>query len=301
MLTFNSNLKIVFAGTSAFGIPSLKALLASQHEVYAVLTQKDKPQGRGQKLTPNPIKQFSLQHGLRIINNVDVQPDLIIVISYGLLLPKFILDLPKFGCINVHASLLPRWRGAAPIQRAIEAGDAETGISIMQMTAGLDQGPVYLQVKTPIDPQDTSQTLHDRLAAMGANALLKINGVPKPQDDSQTTYAHKINKTDGLLNWQLSAEILERKIRAFNPWPVAYSYLDKQPIRIWKSIVGASGQSPSPGTIVNLHKDSIEVSTDNGTLHLLEIQLPGKRICAVRDILNAHNQLFKVGKQFETI
>ncbi len=299
-------MNLVFAGTPAFAVPALAALLRAGHQVRAVYTQPDRPAGRGRKLNLSPVKQFALQHQLEIQqppkltgaeNQLhDYAPEAIIVIAYGLLLPPSILSIPALGCINVHASLLPRWRGAAPIARAIEAGDSVSGVSIMQMEAGLDTGPVWMQAQTPIHDSDTAQTLHDRLATLGADALLtslqqiaagKLK--PQPQNAAQACYAKKLRKDEALLDWSQSALTLRRKIRALNPWPVASTTWQGKTFRLWE--VGESDKSNSnapPGTIVRADATGVRVATGDGVLNIIRLQAEGSKVLAAADFLNGH-------------
>ena len=309
-------MKLIFAGTPQFSVPTLQALINSEHDIVAVYTQPDKPAGRGQKLQASPVKLLAQQHNLNIcqpktLRDIDEQnylstwqADAMIVIAYGLILPKAVLEAPRFGCINVHASLLPRWRGAAPIQRAILAGDHETGITIMQMDTGLDTGAMLYKVNCPILATDTTQSLHDRLAHLGAEALINTLNqfekiTPTPQDETQSCYAKKISKEEAQINWQLSATELDSMVRGFNPWPIAYTYLNEHAIRIWQTQVINQITPAIPGTIIYTDKNSIDVATGKNILRLLQIQLPGSRCLPVKDILNAKADWFAVGKQFK--
>lgn len=307
-------MRIVFAGTPEFAIPPLEALLKSKHSVIAVFTQPDRPAGRGQTIHQSPVKTLAQLHHIPVyqpnrLKNPEehaklhaLQPDLLIVVAYGLLLPKAVLDIPKFGCINIHASLLPRWRGAAPIQHAILAGDKTTGICTMQMDEGLDTGDVLLRVSCTIAPQETSKTLHDKLATLGATALLDTlekleqKALAPEKQEPTTTYATKISKTDAKIDWQESADVIDRKIRAFNPWPVAFAELSGQTIRIWSAkpnLTATVNNKIKPGAIIAIHKDSMDVATGDGVLTLLEIQLPGGKRLPVAEILHAKEALFR--------
>lgn len=298
---------IVFAGTPEFAVISLQALLNSPHNIKAVYTKPDKPAGRGQKLMPSPVKQLALENHLLIHQPsslkdekaiFELRPDVIVVVAYGLMIPKSILELPKFGCINIHPSLLPRWRGAAPIQRAILEGDKQTGVTIMKMTEELDAGPSLYQVTYDIQPNDTSETLHNRLAMLGSKALLDTLDIllsqsitPKEQDASQVTYAHKILKEEAKINWNLSAEEINRKVHAFNPWPGAVTHVDDQIIKLWQSSVIDSQQTQlEAGIILQINSDGIDVATGKGVLRLLEIQLPGKQKLSSHEAANVFRQ-----------
>lgn len=300
-------MRILFAGTPDFAAECLKALLNSEHEICAVYTQPDRPAGRGRKLTPSPVKQLALEHQLPVEQPLNFKSedslqtlaaydaDLMVVVAYGLLLPQKVLDTPKLGCINVHASLLPRWRGAAPIQRAILAGDTESGVGIMKMEAGLDTGPVLLEARCPINETDTAQDLHDRLAALGAETLLQsLDDVEsrlkqaQPQDESQSTYARKLDKQEALIDWQRPAAEILRQINAFNPWPVAQTQWQGDTMRIWRAQLGDRIRSGQPGEIIAVGKQGLDVQTADGILRITQLQLPGKRAMQVRDFLNAN-------------
>ncbi len=306
-------LKIIFAGTPAFAVTALQALLESPHQVIAVYTQPDRPAGRGRRLTASPVKAFALQHHLPIHQPVSLrdaneqaviqqmQSDVMIVAAYGLILPSAILQAPRLGCINIHASLLPRWRGAAPIQRAILANDKKTGVTIMQMEKGLDTGPMLYKMEYAIQSMDTSEMIHDRLADLGAEAILAtLNQLPhlKPeiQNEALATYADKITKEEAQLDWHFSADELARKVRAFNPWPVAFVREGEQVIRIWEAAVIEKAMNQyKPGEILQANANGIDVATGKNVLRLLKIQLPGGRMLPVADILNARQNNFTVG------
>lgn len=302
-------LKIIFAGTPEFAASTLSALLAAEHQVVAVYTQPDRPAGRGRRLQPGPVKVVAQAHGIevrqpeRLKDPQDqaalaaLEADLMVVVAYGLLLPQAVLDAPRLGCINIHASLLPRWRGAAPIQRAILAGDTESGVTIMQMEAGLDTGPMLHTLKTPILLDDTGGSLHDRLAELGARALLEsLLGIadgslqPQPQDDSLATYARKLDKQESLIDWTQSAEAIDRQVRAFNPWPVAQCLFEEKIMRIWSArpLQETSPTGVAPGSVVSAGKAGIDVATGDNLLRVIELQMPGKRVMSAADFLNAH-------------
>lgn len=300
-------MRILFAGTPDFAAECLKALLNSEHEICAVYTQPDRPAGRGRKLTPSPVKQLALEHKLPVEQPLNFksedslqtlagyEADLMIVVAYGLLLPQKVLDTPKLGCINVHASLLPRWRGAAPIQRAILAGDTESGVGIMKMEAGLDTGPVLLEARCPINESDTAQDLHDRLAALGAETLLQsLDDIEsrlkqaQPQDESLSTYARKLDKQEALIDWQRPAAEILRQINAFNPWPVAQTQWQGDTMRIWRAQLGDRLRSGQPGEIIAVSKQGLDVQATDGILRITQLQLPGKRAMQVQDFLNAN-------------
>ncbi|WP_438969578.1 methionyl-tRNA formyltransferase [Methylophaga sp.] len=306
-------MRIIFAGTPAFAAETLAALLKSEHDICAVYTQPDRPAGRGRKLTASPVKQLALDHHIPVEQPVNFklddtiqtlanyEADLMIVVAYGLLLPQKVLDTPKHGCINVHASLLPRWRGAAPIQRAILAGDKESGVCIMQMEAGLDTGPVLLEARCDINSDDTTEMLHDRLAKLGAQTLLDClknfhtyQNTAVPQIDTQSCYAEKIKKQESLMDWQQSAKALLRQINAFNPWPVAQTQWHGDTFRIWQAEVIDGTNNSSPGEILAVSKTGIDVATGDGILRVKQLQVPGKRAMMVRDFLNAN--LIEVGE-----
>lgn len=299
--------KIIFAGTPEFSVAPLQALLASQHEVIAVYTQPDRPAGRGRKLKPGPVKECALAANVPVYqpknfrDATDLQAleaqhaDLMIVVAYGLILPQRVLDAPRLGCLNIHASLLPRWRGAAPIQRAILAGDAETGITIMQMEAGLDTGPMLLIEKLAIGARETGGQLHDRLAPLGAKALMQaldklVAGrlTPQPQDDALANYAHKLEKAEARIDWSNSSVAIDRMVRAFNPWPVAFTELDGSSLRIWGSKLTDIATSQAPGAVVATSADGIDVATGDRLLRITQLQPQGKRAMSARDFLNAH-------------
>ncbi|MCK4608794.1 MAG: methionyl-tRNA formyltransferase [Gammaproteobacteria bacterium] len=311
-------LRIVFVGTSEFAVPVLEHLIASPHTICAVYTQPDRPAGRGQKLAQSPIKQLALQHELPLyqpetLKNEEalqtiqqLSADIMVDAAYGLLLPKEILGVFKYGCINVHPSLLPRWRGAAPVQRTILAGDIETGVTIMQVDEGWDTGDILKQSSITIAATDTTTLLQAKLAAIGTKLLLEVlqeiatsNTNPTPQDDTQSSYAKKITKAEAAIDWNLTALELDQMVRAFNPWPIAFANIDQLIVRIWRATpLSDSTNSAPPGTIINADKNGIDVATGAGILRLLELQLPGGKILPTVAILNSKQELFKPGKRF---
>ena len=306
------SLKIVFAGTPDFAAVHLRALIDSEHDVIAVYSQPDRPAGRGKKLQPSPVKQVALEHDIAVYQPLnfkdpadvqqlkDLNADVMIVVAYGLLLPQPVLEAPKHGCLNVHASLLPRWRGAAPIQRCIEAGDKLTGITIMQMDIGLDTGDMLHKVTTGISLDDTGGSLHDRLADMGPDSLLTTlqqleagELQPEQQNDAQANYAHKLKKEEALLDWAQSAETLALRVRAFNPFPVAFTLLGNDRIRVLKASALEKVTQLQPGTIANVTAEGIEVACAEGVLRLEQIQLAGKKAMMVADVINGQPNLFQ--------
>ncbi|WP_324732615.1 methionyl-tRNA formyltransferase [Pseudomonas paeninsulae] len=307
----SESLRIVFAGTPEFAAEHLKALLDSPHQIIAVYSQPDRPAGRGQKLTASPVKQLALQHGVPVYQPQTLRdpvaqaelaalaPDLLVVVAYGLILPQVVLDIPRLGCINSHASLLPRWRGAAPIQRAIEAGDSESGVTVMQMEAGLDTGPMLLKVSTPIAADDTGGSLHDRLAGLGPQAVIEAIGglassslVGEVQDDSLATYAHKLNKDEARLDWTRPALELERLVRAFHPWPICHSTLSGEALKVHAAELGEG--SGAPGSILSADKQGLMVACGQGALRLTRLQLPGGKALNFSDLYNSRREQFAV-------
>jgi len=300
-------MRIVFAGTPEFALPSLDELLASPHQVVAVYTQPDRPAGRGRHLTASLVKQRALAAGVEVCQPVTLKsaeeqarlasfaPDVMVVVAYGLLLPQAVLDIPKWGCVNVHASLLPRWRGAAPIQRAIIAGDTESGVTIMRMCLQLDAGDMLRRVACTIAPDMTAGALHDQLARRGAEVLVPTlddwaagRVVPEPQDPNLVTYAEKLSKHEARLDWTQPAAQLERWVRGLNPWPVAETCYRGQTLRIWRASAWGNEPAETPGRVRVTSEREIDVATGAGWLRLHEIQLPGGKRIKARDFLNAH-------------
>jgi methionyl-tRNA formyltransferase len=333
-----SGLRVAFAGTPDFALPAFHALAGSRHQLVGVLTQPDRPKGRGRQVAASPVKLAALERGVPVSQPVTLKteadraelaawlPDVLVVVAYGLILPRAALELPRLGCVNIHASLLPRWRGAAPIQRAILAGDAQTGVSIMRMEVGLDTGPVFLERALTIGPQETGGSLHDRLAAVGGTAIVEVldklatnSAQSTPQSENGVTYAAKIDKAEALIDWRRAAMDIERKVRAFNPWPIAETRLDGEQLRIYGATVidderggergsggwagseqgnsdrGGGGRSfggdhalggAEPGTITEIRHNSIVVACGRGSLALKELQRPGRKPVAARDLIN---------------
>lgn len=298
--------KIIFAGTPEFALPTLRALNQSEHTVCAVYTQPDRPAGRGRHLTMSPVKEYAISENLPVFQPTTLrdpvvqeelrkwQADLMVVVAYGQILPQVVLNTPKYGCINVHASLLPRWRGAAPIQRAILEGDKESGVTIMQMDVGLDTGAMLIKESCPILATDIGQTLHDRLAVLGSNALIKTLGQmekgnihPIIQDETQVTYAQKLTKLDGKIDWSQSAAKIERQIRALNPWPIAYTECGKHHLRIWQAEILPEKNKETPGKIIAISSEGIDVATGDGILRLKIIQEAGGKPILVSAFVNA--------------
>ena len=314
----NSSLKIVFAGTPEFAALHLQALINSQHQVVAVYSQPDRPAGRGNKLQASAVKQLALQHNIPVFQPAtlkseeaqselaNLDADLMVVVAYGLLLPKKVLETPKHGCINVHGSLLPKWRGAAPIQRAIWAGDSETGVTIMQMDEGLDTGAMLHTSSIAIENTDTSATLYSKLSTTGPQALLdtldKLSDIqPQKQDDSQASYAKKLSKEEARIDWQDDATQLERNVRAFNPWPVSYFELNGQTVKVWQSQLQTVSEKRAyqPGEIISADKQGVLVKAGKHALLLQNLQFPGKKPMAIADVLNGRSDLFSVGNIIE--
>jgi methionyl-tRNA formyltransferase len=298
--------RIVFAGTPAFAVPALAALADSRHAVVEVWTQPDRPAGRGRKPQASPIKQQALDRGLDVAQPVNLKqaqiqarltalaPELMIVAAYGQLLPRALLAAPRYGCLNIHASLLPRWRGAAPIQRAILAGDTMTGVTIMQMETGLDTGAILCQREAPIEPEETAGMLHDRLATLGAAALLTtlddlVAGTlrARHQDPANATYARKLNKAEAEIDWGLGAAALARQVRAFNPWPMAFTWFAGERLRVLRAQARRCEQSDIPGTVLAAGPEGVDVAAGTGTLRILKLQPAGKRAMPAAEFAHA--------------
>ncbi|MDN3697439.1 methionyl-tRNA formyltransferase [Vibrio cortegadensis] len=312
----SQSLRIVFAGTPDFAARHLAALLSSEHEVLAVYTQPDRPAGRGKKLTASPVKNIALEHNIPVYQPenfkadeakqqlAELNADLMVVVAYGLLLPQVVLDTPRLGCINVHGSILPRWRGAAPIQRSIWAGDKETGVTIMQMDIGLDTGDMLSIATLPIETTDTSASMYDKLADLGPDALVHCladiasgNAKPVKQDDELANYAKKLSKEEAKIDWTMDAQAIERCVRAFNPWPMSHFSVAENSIKVWQSRVEPQTTDKPAGTILKADKTGIYVATGSGVLVLEQLQVPGKKAMSVQDILNSRAAWFEVGSQ----
>ncbi|MCG7564419.1 MULTISPECIES: methionyl-tRNA formyltransferase [Pseudoalteromonas] len=310
----SKSLRIVFAGTPDFAAKHLAALIASHHDVVAVYSQPDRPAGRGKKLKASEVKTLALEHDLPVyqpqsLKSDDAQAelaalnaDVMVVVAYGLLLPKAILDTPRLGCLNVHGSILPRWRGAAPIQRAIWAGDKETGVTIMQMDEGLDTGDMLHIATCPIDEDETSASLYNKLAELGPDALVAtldklaagtLNA--EPQDDAQANYAKKLSKEEANIDWQLDALQIERNIRAFNPWPVCYTQMQGQTVKIWQAqVVSNKG---TPGQVLSADKNGITIACGEQALTITQLQPQGKKPMSAQDFLNGRSDWVAPGSQ----
>ena len=307
-------LNIVFAGTPDFAAKHLTALIESEFNVVAVYTQPDRPAGRGKKLTASAVKQLAVQHELPVYQPENfkseqsvkelaaLQADLMIVVAYGLILPRVVLDTPRLGCLNVHGSLLPRWRGAAPIQRSIWAGDKETGVTIMQMNEGLDTGDMLSKVSCPIDADETSSSLYEKLAQQAPQVLVEtITQLTKGelqaevQNEELANYAKKLSKAEALIDWSQDAEFIERCVRAFNPWPMSYFELAGKPVKVHQAKVIKEQSDQPVGSIIKADKEGIQVATGNAVLNLQVIQLSGKKAMPVQDILNSRKELFAPG------
>lgn len=301
-----SGLNIVFAGTPEFGLPCLEALNQSSHQISAIYTQPDRPAGRGRKLQASAVKEWALAHKIQIFQPLNfksqetiyelasLKPDVLIVIAYGLILPRAVLELPRFGCINVHASLLPRWRGASPIQHAILFGDPQSGVTVMQMDVGMDTGAMLSKVECSITPEDTAGSLHDKLAQISAKPLLEVIDAlakhelqPEEQNNDLATYAGKISKEDARINWQDSAKQIDCKVRAFNPWPIAYTETGGEVLRIHKAHPAGIESTEPPGTVLNIDKNGMLVVTGKKSILIERIQFPGGKAISIADWLNS--------------
>ena len=308
-------MRIVFAGTPDFAAVALQALLKTDHDIIAVYTQPDRPAGRGRKQHFGPVKQTAVNADIPVFQPASLKspeeqqqlrelaPDIMVVAAYGLILPQAVLDIPRLGCLNIHASILPRWRGAAPIHRAIEAGDNETGITIMQMDAGLDTGDMLMKHRTPIHEDDTGGSLHDRLADMGGAAIvealaaLESQGLTAtPQDDSEATYAHKLSKGEARIQWRDDAATIARKVRAFNPWPGTDGELDGQRIRIHEAHPLADTSGAEPGTVLARERSGVDIACGRGILRVTRIQLPGTRAMSISDLINGGKPVLEPGQ-----
>lgn len=312
-MTSPQSLRVVFAGTPDFAAKHLSALIDSRHDVIAVYSQPDRPAGRGKKLQASPVKLLAEQHDIEVYQPetfkaadaqaklAELNADIMVVVAYGLILPKAVLDTPKLGCINVHGSLLPKWRGAAPIQRSIWAGDSESGVTIMQMDEGLDTGAMLCKQSVQIESTETSASLYEKLANTGPEALIytldnlsELN--PEIQRDELASYAKKLSKDEAMINWQLEAVQIERNVRAFNPWPMAWFKLNDQSIKVWAGFSDPNTtQGAQPGTIVQADKNGISVATGCGVITFTQLQIPGKKALAVSDILNSKADWFIEG------
>jgi methionyl-tRNA formyltransferase len=309
-------LRIVFAGTPDFAAKHLTSLLESQHEIVAGYTKEDTPSGRGKKLQASAVKTLALAHQLPVIQPASLRTeeaqqtleqfnaDIMIVVAYGLILPQIVLDTPRLGCINVHGSLLPKWRGAAPIQRAVWAGDQQSGVTIMQMDKGLDTGPMLYKASLDIAADETSETLYARLADLGPSALVEAIDLlsqnkltAEIQDETLATYAHKLSKDEAKIDWSDDAAHIQRCIRAFNPWPVSYFQLNDMNVKVWQATSSDVLSDQPAGTIISADKKGIVVATAKGTITLLNLQFPGKKAMGINDILNSRKALFTPGNQ----
>jgi len=314
-----ASLRIIFAGTPDFAAQHLQALLDGPHQVVAVYSQPDRPAGRGRKLTPSPVKALALEHAIEVQQPISLKPeaaqemlasyqaDVMVVVAYGLILPQVVLDTPRLGCINVHGSLLPRWRGAAPIQRAILAGDQRSGVTVMQMEAGLDTGPMLLEVETPIAINDSSASLYAKLAVLGCHSLTEaLDGLKNStltaqvQDETKANYADKLTKAEGAIDWHQSAQQISLQVRGLNPWPVAYSDWQEHRLRIWMAHA-IEGHSDEPaGTLVSLDKSGLEVACGNGHLKITQLQWPSGKALNQSELMNL-KQKMTLGNAFTSI
>ncbi len=312
----NTKLRIVFAGTPEISKVVLSALIESEYDIVGVFTQPDRMKGRGKKVLPSPVKTLASEHDLKVFQPVSfrkepeyieqlksLKPDVMIVVAYGLILPKAVLEVPKYGCINIHVSLLPKWRGAAPIQRAIEAGDRQTGVSIMQMDEGLDTGDVLHQQKVDIDITDTSTSLHDKLAELSIPAVKKVLSdinnntlCALKQDHEKASYAHKISKEEGRIDFSQSVFEIERKIRAFTPWPSAYFMLEDKMVKVSDVHILEKSSSETAGVIIAADKSGIQIQTKDHIMQIAKLQFPGKKMMDVASILNGHDLTQYIGR-----
>ncbi|PCM44131.1 methionyl-tRNA formyltransferase [Marinobacter sp. ANT_B65] len=309
-------MRLVFAGTPDFAASALRAILGTHHTVVGVYSQPDRPAGRGRKLQPSPVKQVALDNEIPVFQPenlkspearqelANLRPDVMIVAAYGLILPEPVLKTPTHGCLNIHASLLPRWRGAAPIQRAIAAGDKETGITIMQMDKGLDTGAMLLKSRTAIEASDTGGSLHDRLAELGGAAIIEalkrlesgeLEG--EIQNDEDASYAHKLSKEEGHIDWSQDALAIERLVRAFNPWPGTYTDLEDQRLRIHEARATEEQSQKPAGTVIRREREGIDIACGKGILRIIRLQLPGSRAQTVNDLINGGKQLLLPGQE----
>lgn len=309
-------MRLVFAGTPEFAATALQALIDTHHTIVGVYSQPDRPAGRGRKLQPSPVKQAALDAGIPVFQPQSLktpgaqqalsalEPDVMVVAAYGLILPKAVLEMPTHGCLNIHASLLPRWRGAAPIQRAIAAGDRDTGITIMQMDEGLDTGAMLLKSLTAIEVDDTGGSLHDRLAELGGKAIVKALELLRKgeltgeaQNDALACYARKLSKDEGHIDWSTAAIDIERLVRAFNPWPGTFSDLGDQRIRIHEARALATASDKPAGTVLRRDREGIDIACGTGTLRIIRLQLPGSRAQSVNDLINGGKELLMPGQE----
>ena len=309
--------KIIFAGTPAFAVPSLQALIESDYDVVAVYTQPDRPAGRGRHLQAPPVKELAIKNNIEVhqpktLRDDFVQTqlkafeaDLMVVVAYGLILPKAVLETPRLGCLNVHPSLLPRWRGAAPIQRTIEAGDERTGVTIMQLDEGMDTGPILLQATYDLAGDETSAQLHDLYSEKGADLLLEtISGLksgtilPQKQNDALATHAKKIEKHEAVINWQLPAKVIANQVRAYNPWPVTNTIFDEKTMKVWYAKAFDKPTDAKPGTLVDIDHEGFYVATGEGVLKILSVQLPGKKQMAAADFVRGYENVLKPNDTF---
>ncbi|MDP1602374.1 MAG: methionyl-tRNA formyltransferase [Legionella sp.] len=313
-----TRLNIVFAGTPEFGIPCLDALASSNHHLQAIYTQPDRPAGRGRKLQPSAVKTWALAHGLPVYQTLNfkdakaveelsaLEPDVLVVIAYGLILPKKVLNIPKLGCINVHASLLPRARGASPIQEAILQGDSQSGVTIMQMDVGMDTGDMLAEVSCLILPDDTAGTLHDKLAKIAPAPLLTTldalalgRAKATPQDSTLATYAGKITKENAAIDWQQSADVIDRLIRAYNPWPIAYTHAGDEVIRIHQAKILETSSHLPPGTVLAVDKNGLQVATRDRVVAIQRLQFAGGKVISITDLINSGRALSFLQQVFQ--